>query len=121
MLVREGASLVWGSSHLGLDPRFVSTPAPQIRQQHHVVLVVLVRLVGRWAARVHPEPLKPALGADLATLLVGMGTFLIGLSIGVAFLDPSTLDATNLAALKAPMLANAAAMSPPLPSLFANT
>ena len=46
MLVREGASLVWGSSHLGLDPRFVSTPAPQIRQQHHVVLVVLVRLVG---------------------------------------------------------------------------
>ena len=24
-LVREGASLVWGSSHLGLDPRFVST------------------------------------------------------------------------------------------------
>ena len=30
MLVREGASLVWGSSHLGLDPRFVSTPTPQI-------------------------------------------------------------------------------------------
>ena len=27
---REGASLVWGSSHLGLDPRFVSTPTPQI-------------------------------------------------------------------------------------------
>ena len=46
MLVREGASLVWGSSHLGLDPRFVSTPAPQIRQQHLVVLVELVRLVG---------------------------------------------------------------------------
>ena len=46
MLVREGASLVWGSSHLGLDLRFVSTPAPQIRQQHLVVLIELVRHVG---------------------------------------------------------------------------